>query len=202
MGSAVQNETHNHPTEIEPFGWSRLGYRWAIRDPLSGRSYVYAAMRATGARNPLTPECHKDSRRKALPRQQLHQDTAHTETRLDSRLVSWMGSVSRRYVAREWKLVRWLRLLQQRISGERGQARRRYHPAGAAELVETESGGATGSSKSHSTESQGAEVQKGSAPEEKDRTVRNPEATTLIKRCNDFRCRWSFSCYRRASEMD
>ncbi|NCB42527.1 MAG: phosphoribosylformylglycinamidine synthase [Clostridia bacterium] len=188
-----KNETHNHPTEIEPFGGAATCVGGAIRDPLSGRAYVYAAMRLSGAGNPLEPI--DNTMKGKLPQRKLVKTAAAGYSSYGNqigvpagRVDEWyhpgfvakrmecgavIGAVPEAHVVREEPIPGDVVLLLGGKTGRDG------------------CGGATGSSKSHSTESLevcGSEVQKGNAPEERkiQRLFLNKEATCLIKRCNDF----------------
>ncbi len=188
-----KNETHNHPTEIEPFGGAATCIGGAIRDPLSGRSYVYAAMRVTGAGDPLTPA--SETRKGKLPQRKIVTTAAAGYSSYGNQIGLTTGIVDEiyhpGYVAKRME-----------VGAVLGAApadnirRERPEPGDVVILLGGRTGrdgigGATGSSKSHSKESLehcGAEVQKGNAPEERkiQRLFRDPEATRLIKRCNDF----------------
>ncbi len=188
-----KNETHNHPTEIEPFGGAATCLGGAIRDPLSGRSYVYQAMRVTGASDPLLP-VEKTIKGK-LPPRKITTTAAAGYSSYGNQIGLAKGHVAEiyhpGYMAKRME-----------IGAVVGAAPienvRRERPAPGDVIIllggrtgRDGCGGATGSSKSHSVqslESCGAEVQKGNAPEERklQRLFRNPEATRLIKRCNDF----------------
>ena len=188
-----KNETHNHPTEIEPFGGAATCIGGAIRDPLSGRSYVYAAMRVTGAGDPLTP-ADKTIRGK-LPQRKIVTTAAAGYSSYGNQIGLTTGLVDEiyhpGYVAKRMEVGA--------VIGAAPAANiRRERPVPGDKIIllggrtgRDGIGGATGSSKSHSEaslESCGAEVQKGNAPEERklQRLFRNPAATLLIKRCNDF----------------
>ncbi len=188
-----KNETHNHPTEIEPFGGAATCLGGAIRDPLSGRSYVYQAMRVTGAANPLVPV--EDTIEGKLPQRKITVGAANGYSSYGNQIGLATGHVAEvyhpGYVAKRME-----------IGAVVGAApasnvrRERPEPGDIVILLGGKTGrdgcgGATGSSKSHtlhSLESCGAEVQKGNAPEERklQRLFRNPEVTSMIKRCNDF----------------
>ena len=188
-----KNETHNHPTEIEPFGGAATCIGGAIRDPLSGRSYVYAAMRVTGAGDPLVPV--KDTMKGKLPQRKIVTTAAAGYSSYGNQIGLATGQVDELYhsgyVAKRLEIGAV-------IAATPAENVRREVPA-AGDLVillggrtgRDGCGGATGSSKSHTLESLthcGAEVQKGNAPEERklQRLFRNKEAMLLIKRCNDF----------------
>lgn len=188
-----KNETHNHPTEIEPFGGAATCLGGAIRDPLSGRSYVYQAMRVTGASDPLLPV--EKTLEGKLPPRKITTTSAAGYSSYGNQIGLATGHVAEiyhpGYMAKRME-----------IGAVVGAAPienvRRERPAPGDLIIllggrtgRDGCGGATGSSKAHSAQSLdtcGAEVQKGNAPEERklQRLFRNPEATRLIKRCNDF----------------
>lgn len=188
-----KNETHNHPTEIEPFGGAATCLGGAIRDPLSGRSFVYQAMRVTGASDPLLPVA--DTIPGKLPPRKITTTAAAGYSSYGNQIGLATGHVAEiyhpGYMAKRMEIGAV-------IGAAPIQNVRRERPAPGDIIIllggrtgRDGCGGATGSSKSHSAqslESCGAEVQKGNAPEERklQRLFRNPEATTLIKRCNDF----------------
>ena len=188
-----KNETHNHPTEIEPFGGAATCIGGAIRDPLSGRSYVYAAMRVTGAGDPLTPV--KDTLPGKLPQRKIVSTAAAGYSSYGNQIGLATGQVDELYhdgyVAKRMEIGAV-------IAAAPAENVRRERPADGDVVIllggrtgRDGCGGATGSSKSHTTaslESCGAEVQKGNPPEERklQRLFRTPEASRLIKRCNDF----------------
>ena len=188
-----KNETHNHPTEIEPFGGAATCLGGAIRDPLSGRSFVYQAMRVTGASDPLLP-VDKTIPGK-LPPRKITTTAAAGYSSYGNQIGLATGHVAEiyhpGYMAKRMEIGAV-------IGAAPIENVRRERPAPGDIIIllggktgRDGCGGATGSSKSHSVESLescGAEVQKGNAPEERklQRLFRNPEATTLIKRCNDF----------------
>ena len=188
-----KNETHNHPTEIEPFGGAATCVGGAIRDPLSGRSYVYAAMRVTGAADPLAPV--SETIRGKLPQRMLVTTAAAGYSSYGNQIGLTTGQVDEiyhpGYVAKRMEIGAV-------IGAAPAENVVREVPAPTDRVIllggktgRDGCGGATGSSKSHdvsSLESCGAEVQKGNAPEERklQRLFRNPEASKLIKRCNDF----------------
>ncbi|MBR6581881.1 MAG: phosphoribosylformylglycinamidine synthase [Ruminococcus sp.] len=188
-----KNETHNHPTEIEPFGGAATCLGGAIRDPLSGRSYVYQAMRVTGAANPLVPV--EDTIAGKLPQRKITVGAANGYSSYGNQIGLATGHVSEiyhpGYVAKRMEIGAVL-------GAAPAENIRRERPAAGDVVIllggktgRDGCGGATGSSKSHtleSLESCGAEVQKGNPPEERklQRLFRNPEVTKLIKRCNDF----------------
>ena len=188
-----KNETHNHPTEIEPFGGAATCIGGAIRDPLSGRGYVYQAMRVTGAADPLKPV--KDTMTGKLPQRKLVTTAAAGYSSYGNQIGLATGQVDEiyheGYVAKRMEIGAV-------VGAAPAKNVRREVPAPGDIVVllggrtgRDGCGGATGSSKSHnlsSLEQCGAEVQKGNAPEERklQRLFRNPEATKRIKRCNDF----------------
>ncbi|MBR6584310.1 MAG: phosphoribosylformylglycinamidine synthase, partial [Firmicutes bacterium] len=188
-----KNETHNHPTEIEPFGGAATCVGGAIRDPLSGRSYVYAAMRVTGAGDPLVPVSETIPGK--LPQRKLVTTAASGYSSYGNQIGLATGQVDEiyhpGYVAKRMEIGAV-------IAAAPAENVVREVPADGDRVIllggktgRDGCGGATGSSKSHdlsSLESCGAEVQKGNAPEERklQRLFRNPEASKLIKRCNDF----------------
>ena len=188
-----KNETHNHPTEIEPFGGAATCLGGAIRDPLSGRSYVYQAMRVTGAANPLVPV--EDTVHGKLPQRKITVGAAAGYSSYGNQIGLATGHVSEiyhpGYVAKRMEIGA--------VVGAAPKAnviREVPDPDDVIILLGGRTGrdgcgGATGSSKSHTEESIencGAEVQKGNPPEERklQRLFRNPEVTRMIKRCNDF----------------
>ena len=188
-----KNETHNHPTEIEPFGGAATCIGGAIRDPLSGRSYVYAAMRVTGAADPLRPV--KDTIPGKLPQRKIVTTAAAGYSSYGNQIGLATGQVDEiyhdGYAAKRMEIGAV-------IAAAPAKNVRRERPEDGDIVIllggrtgRDGIGGATGSSKSHtvsSLESCGAEVQKGNAPEERklQRLFRNEEASRLIKRCNDF----------------
>ncbi len=188
-----KNETHNHPTEIEPFGGAATCIGGAIRDPLSGRSYVYGAMRVTGAGNPLLPL--EQTLEGKLPQRKIVTTAASGYSSYGNQIGLATGQVDEiyhdGYVAKRMEIGAV-------IAAAPAENVRREVPAPGDIVIllggrtgRDGCGGATGSSKSHtlqSLEACGAEVQKGNAPEERklQRLFRNPKASKLIKRCNDF----------------
>ncbi len=188
-----KNETHNHPTEIEPFGGAATCLGGAIRDPLSGRSYVYQAMRVTGAANPLVPV--GDTIEGKLPQRKITVGAANGYSSYGNQIGLATGHVNEiyhpGYVAKRMEIGAV-------IGAAPAKNVRRERPAAGDVVIllggktgRDGCGGATGSSKSHtlhSLESCGAEVQKGNAPEERklQRLFRDPYVTSMIKRCNDF----------------
>ncbi|MBQ5926298.1 MAG: phosphoribosylformylglycinamidine synthase, partial [Clostridia bacterium] len=188
-----KNETHNHPTEIEPFGGAATCIGGAIRDPLSGRSYVYAAMRVTGAANPLKPV--KETIKGKLPQRKIVTTAAAGYSSYGNQIGLATGQVDEIY--HEGYAAKRLEIGAVIAATPAENVRRECPSAGDKVILiggrtgRDGCGGATGSSKSHTTESLtacGAEVQKGNAPEERklQRLFRNKEAMLLIKRCNDF----------------
>ncbi len=187
-----KNETHNHPTEIEPFGGAATCIGGAIRDPLSGRGYVYAAMRVTGAADPLDMENTLPGK---LPQRKITTTAADGYSSYGNQIGLATGEVAELYhpgyVAKRMEIGAV-------IAATPAKNVRREVPLPGDIVIllggrtgRDGCGGATGSSKSHTLESveeSGAEVQKGNAPEERklQRLFRNPEAARLIKRCNDF----------------
>ena len=188
-----KNETHNHPTEIEPFGGAATCIGGAIRDPLSGRSYVYAAMRVTGAADPLKPL--EETIPGKLPQRKIVTTAANGYSSYGNQIGLATGMVDEiyhdGYVAKRMEIGAVIAAAPEK------NVRREVPEKGDVVILlggrtgRDGCGGATGSSKSHSVESLtscGAEVQKGNAPEERklQRLFRNPNASILIKRCNDF----------------
>ncbi len=188
-----KNETHNHPTEIEPFGGAATCIGGAIRDPLSGRSYVYAAMRVTGAGNPLKPLSQtlkgKLSQRKIVTTAAQGYSSYGNQIGLATGMVDEIYHEG--YTAKRMEIGAVIA-----AAPEKNVRRERPQDGDVVILLGGRTGrdgcgGATGSSKSHtveSLESCGAEVQKGNAPEERklQRLFRNSTASKMIKRCNDF----------------
>lgn len=188
-----KNETHNHPTEIEPFGGAATCIGGAIRDPLSGRSYVYAAMRVTGASDPLKPVSETIPGK--LPQRKIVTTAAAGYSSYGNQIGLATGQVDEiyhdGYAAKRMEIGAVIAAVP-----EENVRRERPVPGDIVILLGGRTGrdgcgGATGSSKSHnlqSLESCGAEVQKGNAPEERklQRLFRNKEASLMIKRCNDF----------------
>lgn len=188
-----KNETHNHPTEIEPFGGAATCIGGAIRDPLSGRSYVYAAMRVTGAANPLVPV--SETLKGKLPQRKLVTTAAAGYSSYGNQIGLATGQVDEIY--HDGYVAKRLEIGAVIAATPEENVRRECPTAGDIIILlggrtgRDGCGGATGSSKSHnldSLETCGAEVQKGNAPEERklQRLFRNAEASRLIKRCNDF----------------
>ena len=188
-----KNETHNHPTEIEPFGGAATCIGGAIRDPLSGRSYVYGAMRVTGAADPLKPL--SETLPGKLPQRKIVTTAAAGYSSYGNQIGLATGIVDELYhpgyAAKRMEIGAVI------AAAPEANVRRERPQAGDLVILlggrtgRDGCGGATGSSKSHtveSLESCGAEVQKGNAPEERklQRLFRNSEACRMIKRCNDF----------------
>ncbi len=188
-----KNETHNHPTEIEPFGGAATCVGGAIRDPLSGRAYVYSAMRLTGAANPLKPV--SETRNGKLPQRTIVTKAASGYSSYGNQIGLATGQVDEIYHSGyEAKRMEIGAVIA--AAPEKNVRREEPQEGDVVILLGGKTGrdgcgGATGSSKSHTLESletSGAEVQKGNPPEERkiQRLFRNPEASILIKRCNDF----------------
>ncbi len=188
-----KNETHNHPTEIEPFGGAATCIGGAIRDPLSGRSYVYGAMRVTGAANPL--KSVKETMAGKLPQRKIVTTAADGYSSYGNQIGLATGIVDEIY--HDGYAAKRMEIGAVIAAAPQENVRRECPEDGDVVILLGGStgrdgcGGATGSSKSHtleSLESCGAEVQKGNAPEERklQRLFRNPVATKMIKRCNDF----------------
>ena len=188
-----KNETHNHPTEIEPFGGAATCIGGAIRDPLSGRSYVYGAMRVTGAADPLKPV--SETIKGKLPQRTIVTTAAAGYSSYGNQIGLATGIVDEiyhdGYAAKRMEIGAVIA-----AAPAENVRRERPEPGDVVILLGGSTGrdgcgGATGSSKKHtasSLETCGAEVQKGNAPEERklQRLFRNAEASRLIKRCNDF----------------
>ena len=188
-----KNETHNHPTEIEPFGGAATCIGGAIRDPLASRAYVYGAMRLTGAGDPLTPVAQTMPGK--LPQRKIVTTAAAGYSSYGNQIGLATGMVDEvyhpGYAAKRMEIGAVIAAVP-----EANVRRERPAPGDLVILLGGRTGrdgcgGATGSSKSHdlhSLETCGAEVQKGNAPEERklQRLFRNGEATRMIKRCNDF----------------
>ena len=188
-----KNETHNHPTEIEPFGGAATCIGGAIRDPLSGRSYVYGAMRVTGAADPLKPVSETIPGK--LPQRKIVTTAAAGYSSYGNQIGLATGIVDEiyhpGYAAKRMEIGAVI------AATPAANVRREVPAPGDVVILLGGStgrdgiGGATGSSKSHnahSVETCGAEVQKGNAPEERklQRLFRNGDACRMIKRCNDF----------------
>ena len=188
-----KNETHNHPTEIEPFGGAATCIGGAIRDPLSGRAYVYGAMRVTGAADPLKPV--SETIKGKLPQRTIVTTAAAGYSSYGNQIGLATGIVDEIY--HDGYAAKRMEIGAVIAAAPAENVRRECPDPGDIVILLGGStgrdgcGGATGSSKSHtltSLETCGAEVQKGNAPEERklQRLFRNPEATKMIKRCNDF----------------
>ncbi len=188
-----KNETHNHPTEIEPFGGAATCIGGAIRDPLSGRAYVYGAMRVTGAADPTKPVGETIPGK--LPQRKIVTTAAGGYSSYGNQIGLATGIVDEiyhpGYAAKRMEIGAVV------AAAPEENVRREVPAPGDVVILLGGStgrdgiGGATGSSKAHNTrsvETCGAEVQKGNAPEERklQRLFRNGEATRMIKRCNDF----------------
>ena len=188
-----KNETHNHPTEIEPFGGAATCLGGAIRDPLSGRAYVYQAMRVTGAADPTVPFSATIPGK--LPQKKLVTTAAHGYSSYGNQIGLATGEVAELYhpgyVAKRMEIGAVIGAVP-----ENYVVRETPDPGDVVILLGGRTGrdgcgGATGSSKSHTKESIhtcGAEVQKGNPPIERkiSRLFRNPDVTRMIRRCNDF----------------
>ena len=188
-----KNETHNHPTEIEPFGGAATCLGGAIRDPLSGRVYVYQAMRVTGCGDPR--KTVEETLPNKLPQRKLTNEAARGYSSYGNQIGLATGQVAELYhpgyVAKRLEIGALVG-----AAPKENVVRKRPIPGDIVILLGGKTGrdgcgGATGSSKAHTSESLttcGAEVQKGNAPEERkiQRLFRNKEATKMIKRCNDF----------------
>ena len=188
-----KNETHNHPTEIEPFGGAATCVGGAIRDPLSGRAYVYQAMRLTGCGDPRGPL--EQTLPGKLPQRKIAQTAAAGYSSYGNQIGLATGVVNEvyhpGYVAKHLEVGAV-------VAAAPAENVRRERPAPGDKVIllggrtgRDGIGGATGSSKSHdlkSLDTMASEVQKGNAPEERkiQRLFRNGEVTRLIKRCNDF----------------
>ncbi len=188
-----KNETHNHPTEIEPFGGAATCIGGAIRDPLSGRSYVYGAMRVTGAADPLKPLDQTINGK--LPQRKIVRTAAAGYSSYGNQIGLATGIVDEIY--HQGYAAKRMEIGAVIAAAPQENVRREVPAAGDIVILlggatgRDGCGGATGSSKSHtvsSLETCGAEVQKGNAPEERklQRLFRNKEACRMIKRCNDF----------------
>ena len=189
----LKNETHNHPTEIEPFGGAATCLGGAIRDPLSGRTYVYQAMRVTGAADPTVSV--KETMKGKLPQKKLVTGAAHGYSSYGNQIGLATGAVKEiyhpDYVAKRMEIGAVLG-----AAPRRAVIRETSDPGDIIILLGGRTGrdgcgGATGSSKVHTEESIetcGAEVQKGNPPTERkiQRLFRREEVSKLIKKCNDF----------------
>ncbi|MGI6500494.1 MAG: phosphoribosylformylglycinamidine synthase [Anaerostipes sp.] len=190
---SFKNETHNHPTEIEPFGGAATCLGGAIRDPLSGRSYVYQAMRVTGASDPTVPL--NETLKGKLPQRKIVTGAAHGYSSYGNQIGLATGFVDEiyhpDYVAKRMEIGAVMG-----AAPRSNVVRESSDPGDIIILLGGRTGrdgcgGATGSSKVHTEESIetcGAEVQKGNAPTERkiQRLFRRPEVSRLIKKCNDF----------------
>lgn len=188
-----KNETHNHPTEIEPFGGAATCLGGAIRDPLSGRGYVYQAMRVTGAADPSVPM--SDTLPGKLPQRKIVTGAAQGYSSYGNQIGLATGLVNEvyhpGYVAKRMEIGAVMG-----AAPRRNVIRKNSDPGDIIILIGGRTGrdgigGATGSSKAHTTKSIdvcGAEVQKGNAPTERkiQRLFRREEASLIIKKCNDF----------------
>ena len=188
-----KNETHNHPTEIEPFGGAATCLGGAIRDPLSGRAYVYQAMRVTGAADPTVPVSQTIEGK--LPQKKLVREAAHGYSSYGNQIGLATGYVKEvyhpNYVAKRMEIGAVMgaapRRAVQRLNSDPGDKIILLGGRTGRDGI----GGATGSSKAHNTKSTsvcGAEVQKGNAPTERklQRLFRREEVSHIIKKCNDF----------------
>ncbi|OSA75764.1 phosphoribosylformylglycinamidine synthase [Clostridium botulinum] len=188
-----KNETHNHPTEIEPFGGAATCVGGAIRDPLSGRVYVYQAMRVTGSADPR--QNIEDTLEGKLPQKKITTEAAHGYSSYGNQIGLATGQVAEiydeGYVAKRMEIGAVIG-----AATMENVIRKEPKPSDIVILLGGRTGrdgigGATGSSKKHtesSIENCGSEVQKGNAPTERkiQRFFRNKEVSTMIKRCNDF----------------
>ena len=188
-----KNETHNHPTEIEPFGGAATCIGGAIRDPLSGRSYVYGAMRLTGAADPTRPV--EQTLAGKLPQRKIVTTAAAGYSSYGNQIGLATGIVDEIY--HDGYAAKHMEVGAVIAAAPAKNVRREVPAPGDLVILlggrtgRDGCGGATGSSKSHnvkSLENCGAEVQKGNAPEERklQRLFRNAEVSAMIKRCNDF----------------
>ncbi|WP_415297960.1 phosphoribosylformylglycinamidine synthase [Clostridium perfringens] len=188
-----KNETHNHPTEIEPFGGAATCLGGAIRDPLSGRSYVYQAMRVTGSADPTVEIC--ETLKGKLPQRKITLGAAHGYSSYGNQIGLATGQVSEiyhpNYAAKRMEVGAVIAAAPKenviRLEPSKGDIVILLGGRTGRDGI----GGATGSSKEHTEESInqcGAEVQKGNAPTERkiQRLFRNKEVAQMIKRCNDF----------------
>ena len=188
-----KNETHNHPTEIEPFGGAATCLGGAIRDPLSGRTYVYQAMRVTGAADPTKPV--SETLAGKLPQKKIVREAAHGYSSYGNQIGLATGYVKEvyhpDYVAKRMEIGAVMgaapRRAVQRLNSDPGDIIVLLGGRTGRDGI----GGATGSSKAHTTKSTsvcGAEVQKGNAPTERklQRLFRREEVSHIIKKCNDF----------------
>ncbi|MDK4501016.1 phosphoribosylformylglycinamidine synthase [Fusobacterium necrophorum] len=188
-----KNETHNHPTEIEPFGGASTCLGGAIRDPLSGRAYVYQAIRVTGAANPL--ETLEDTLEGKLPQKKITTAAAHGYSSYGNQIGLTTGLISEIY-HEGYKAKRMEVGAVVAAAPVKNVRRETPIPGDIVILLGGKTGrdgcgGATGSSKEHTKDSLalcGAEVQKGNAPEERkiQRLFRKEKVARMIKKCNDF----------------
>ena len=190
---SFKNETHNHPTEIEPFGGAATCLGGAIRDPLSGRAFVYQAMRVTGCADPTVPLA--ETMKGKLPQRKLTTGAAHGYSSYGNQIGLATGLVDEiyhpGYVAKRMEIGAVIG-----AAPMKNIVRKNSEPGDVVVLLGGRTGrdgcgGATGSSKAHKVESIdtcGAEVQKGNPPTERkiQRLFRRGEVSTLIKKCNDF----------------
>ena len=188
-----KNETHNHPTEIEPFGGAATCIGGAIRDPLSGRAYVYQGMRISGSADPTRPL--SETRKGKLSQRTIAQNSALGFSSYGNQIGLATSIVEEIY--HPGFLAKHMELGFVIAAARKSHVRRETPKAGDVIILvggrtgRDGCGGATGSSKSHdkkSIETCSAEVQKGNAPEERkiQRLMLDPKATSMIKRCNDF----------------
>lgn len=188
-----KNETHNHPTEIEPFGGAATCLGGAIRDPLSGRGYVYQAMRVTGAADPTKPL--DETLKGKLPQRKICTEAAHGYSSYGNQIGLSTGLVDEIY--HPGYVAKRLEIGAVMGAAPRSNVVRKDSDSGDVVILmggrtgRDGLGGATGSSKVHTTQSIetcGAEVQKGNPPTERklQRLFRRPEVSILIKKCNDF----------------
>ena len=187
-----KNETHNHPTEIEPFGGAATCLGGCIRDPLSGRSYVYQAMRVTGAADPRTP--YDETIPGKLPQRKICQESAHGYSSYGNQIGLATGKVSEvyhpNYAAKRMEIGAVVSASPRKNGFRGGPDTGDYILLIGGRTGRDGVGGATGSSKEHTDTAldNSAEVQKGDAPTERkiQRLFRNPELAPKIKICNDF----------------
>ena len=188
-----KNETHNHPTEIEPFGGAATCLGGAIRDPLSGRAYVYQAMRVTGAADPTVPV--SETIEGKLPQRKIVTEAARGYSSYGNQIGLATGQVAEVYdpgfVAKRMEIGAVIAAAKKENVIREVPAKDDIIILVGGRTGRDGCGGATGSSKEHTIESIetcGAEVQKGNAPTERklQRLYRNPEVSKMIKRCNDF----------------
>ena len=187
-----KNETHNHPTEIEPFGGAATCLGGCIRDPLSGRSYVYQAMRVSGAADPRTP--YSETIPGKLPQRKICQESAHGYSSYGNQIGLATGKVSEvyhpNYAAKRMEIGAVVAAAPRKNVFRGGPSTGDYILLIGGRTGRDGVGGATGSSKEHTEDAldNSAEVQKGDAPTERkiQRLFRNPELAPKIKICNDF----------------